>query len=161
MTKRQSFTDEPRIELRLRDSIQPSVQGRVAEMRERAEQLERDAVVAAADVVVWGSRIELDSASDDVGEFRETFVRFREWAARTGNDLHPGFRTHESTTMFSEESYPVVTVPIACLAVFDGDEVAAVYPHTDGDAVNTVADGFDRLEAARADGRVGTPTRTV
>lgn len=134
-----------RAELRVRDGVDPGTREPIRAIREDLEALVDAGHLDDVETVVWGRRIPLDSDRDDVARMLDTFQRFRAWALHDGAELGPAFRVHEATSIDIDESYPVVTVPQACLALYDGADVVGVYPHSrDGDVV-TLQEGVERL----------------
>lgn len=59
--------------------------------------------------------------------------------------------------MLDDGTREVWVVPLLTLAVYEEDELEAVYPHADGDRVRTVDDGLATLETMHpsGDGRSG------
>lgn len=153
MNSTDSQTTGPRIELRVRHAVQPPVQDRISEIRSTLDRLEASDRIADWEVVVWGRLVDLDPETETTGH-TETYVEFAAWAARNGYDLGPGFCRRRCTSLVSSEEHPVVTVPLVSLAVFQGDELLAVYPHTAGDVVATVADGLAELTSRQLQGPV-------
>jgi hypothetical protein len=154
-----------RAELRVRAGVQPGSQQPIRTIREELEDLVDAGHLDDVETIVWGRRIPLDPDHDEARTLLDTFQRFRGWALRNGAELAPAFRVHEVTSIDVDESYPVVTVPMACLALYDDGDVVAVYPHCRNGDVVTLQDGLDRLatdapEAQRSTQGVGdAPTR--
>lgn len=138
-------TATPRTELRVRHAVQPAVQDRITEIRSELNQLAREGYIEEPDVVVWGTHIDMRPENERTNHY-ETYVDFAAWAARNDYDLGPGFRLHRSSTMFDEDEYPVVTVPLVSLAVYEDNEVTAVFPHSADGSVNTIEDGLKYLQ---------------
>jgi len=146
-----------RVEVRVRDAVHPSAQEPIADVRARVDELARAGHLDDAETVVWGRHLPLET-DGDTGAVLEPFRRFRAWALRTGVDLEPAFRVHETSTLGGEAAYSVVTVPLVCVAVYDGADVRAVYPHADAEGVVTVERGLERIAAGRLDAQTsGTP----
>lgn len=136
-----------RAELRIRDSIQPGARESVADIRNRIEELARQNVLDSVETAVWGRRISLDPDHEVSGGMVEDVQRFRAWAIQTDADLAPAFRIHETSTIGDDTSETVVTVPLVCLALYRGDDVVAVYPHSCGGDAVTIQQGLERLES--------------
>ena len=137
-------TEPPRIELRVRHAVQPPVQDRLTDVREQLEQLEATDHIDGIDVEVWGTHIDLDPAAETTSHF-EAYAEFAEWASSNDYELGPAFRLHRPRSMVSSKDYPVVTVPLVTLAVYDDSGLRAVYPHSEGDHVKTIEDGLREL----------------
>lgn len=147
-----------RAELRVRDGIQPGVQEPVQAIRTDLEALAESGQIESVETVVWGRQLPLDPEGDELADKIETFQRFRAWALRNDVQLEPAFRVHEVTSIEADEYYTVVTVPLACLAVFDGDDVAGVYPHIDDGEPVTVQEGLERVATTTANPRPNPTT---
>lgn len=80
---------------------------------------------------------------------RKTVTEFEQWAHEHGCTLHPAFeRCNRDLIDGNGEGWGNdIRLPLLYLAVYDGETVRAVYPHTDGDTVNTIHDGIDALES--------------
>jgi hypothetical protein len=155
MTTDTNGTPHSRIELRIRHAVQPPVQERIREIQDSLQTLVDRSPPAELSVEIWGTHIDL-APSAVTSDHLDTYVTFAEWAATNGYELGPAFRVHRPTSLVSNEDYPVVTVPLVTIAVFDDDELEAVYPHTDDGAVRTVADALCDLETKL--GRTSTRT---
>lgn len=59
--------------------------------------------------------------------------------------------------MDSEERSEIIWLPLQCLTVYEDDQLAGVFPCTDGQGTNTVADSLHRLE--QGDDSNETPSR--
>ncbi|PSQ15420.1 hypothetical protein BRD00_14080 [Halobacteriales archaeon QS_8_69_26] len=110
----------------------------------RLEDLREDGVVADIDVTTWPSRIDFSTGQDDLVDACE---RFEEWAEGEDVTLRPAFDRKEITSEFTGESRRMLVTPVACLAAYDGEDLVAVYPHTDVDRTRTVEDALDGLAA--------------
>lgn len=144
-----------RAELRVREGIHPATEEPIAETRNRLDELAATGHLDAAETVVWGKRLPLDPGDATLESMVRTYQRFRAWATRTGVDLEPGFRVHEVTSLATDASHAVVTVPLVCLAVYQGGDVVEVYPHSNGDGPVAVEQGLERLANVAGDGRRG------
>lgn len=118
-----------------------------AEQSEMLYQRLRD--LAETDVVddirrkSWEKRAPVDDCDRTL---RDTYLSFSAWAQETGRSISPFFRTRECYSPEHGERTDWLVMPALCLAVYDGDELTAVYPHTEGDETKTVEDGVDELE---------------
>lgn len=124
----------------------------------RIEDLREDGVVADASVTTWPSRIDLATGDDDLVA---AYERFEEWAEDNGLTLRPAFDRKEFASEFTGERRRVLVTPVACLAAYDGDDLAAVYPHTGVDRTRTVEDALEALAAAARPGHGGGSTGAV
>ena len=69
------------------------------------------------------------------------------WAEDHSVSLAPAFDRHERHNWYTGIDDAVVTLPVVCLAVYEDDELTAVYPHVCEDGPRSVADGIEQLEA--------------
>lgn len=130
-------------------------------MRRRLDDLADAGHLDATETVVWGKRLPLEPDDATLDSMLGTYQRFHAWALRSDVDLEPGFRVHEVTSVLSDASHTVVTVPIACLAVYRGGDVVDVYPHSNGDGVVTVEQGLEDLADGTGDARAGDTWTTT
>jgi hypothetical protein len=72
---------------------------------------------------------------------------FERWALAHHANLTPGFDIHECHSGFTGQRFRTTVFPVACLAVYDDDELVAVYPHSTDAGCVTVDDGLAMLEA--------------
>lgn len=98
------------------------------------------------EVTTWPSRVELRSSPDDAAA--RAYEEFSEWAEDEGVALEPAFNVRDYESEFTGEKGTALITPVACLAVYRDGELATVYPHADDEAVRTVEDGIEELEAA-------------
>lgn len=85
--------------------------------------------------------------TDRAATCREKVAEFQEWAAERDYTLHPGFQIRETSSMLTDDVRRELVSPLLCLAVYEGDALEAVFPHTDGEHIRTVVDGLEWLEA--------------
>ncbi len=72
-------------------------------------------------------------------------AEFEAWADDHGYTLAPGFQVREVRPMVGGGVRRKFARPVYCLAVYEGETLEAVYPHSNGGEVHTVGDGLDRL----------------
>lgn len=128
--------------------VRSAAPGGIADLQrrlcERLEGLAADGVLESVDCEVWGRNIPAEPGSEPSvwGKYDE----FVEWAAEHDCSLGPAFSVRETGTLVSEETRRVVSVPMLCLAVYQGEELRAVYPCLNDGDVYTVEDGIAELE---------------
>lgn len=117
-------------------------------------------ILSEVDVDVWGSHAVVDAMADrgDAASV-EAVSDFERWAEGHGYTLAPAFARRECGSLLDDEAREVTVVPLLTLAVYEEDELKAVYPHVDDECVHTVDDGLEALEtlAPPAGGRSGDP----
>lgn len=82
------------------------------------------------------------------------FERFRAWADRAGVSICPPFEQGTRTSTITGEHQELLRTPLLCLAFYVDDQLAAVYPHTDGGHTYSVADVIARLHTGELPARV-------
>lgn len=135
-----------RAKLFLRSAAIGSIDDIQERMYERLERLATDDIIDSVECEIWGRDIPADP--DAKTPVRETYDEFVKWADEHECSLAPAFSIRKVGTMVSEETRNVISMPMVCLAVYEGDEVQAVFPCLDDDEVYTVQDGLAELEAA-------------
>lgn len=143
---------QQRVALFARDDLPPVVTHRLAGLSARLEQLVADAVIDSYMVHRWSKRQPIDSVE---ATQQSRYASFREWARTSGVRLTPGFQTRECYSMQTGDRQRSRVFPVVCLAVYDGDELDAVYPHV-GTEPRTVEDGLDTLSSATGESTVST-----
>ncbi|MDS0281764.1 HTH domain-containing protein [Haloarcula onubensis] len=91
---------------------------------------DRDAL-ADVDLLVWGSSICTGSSLTEVGSGRrilEAVGEFYDLAANSGLSIAPFFSVSTVTTEYSAEPFSRIVPPSRAVALYDGDELAAVFP---------------------------------
>lgn len=76
----------------------------------------------------------------------ETYEEFRSWAERNGFSLAPAFQRRTRTFVGMDDVEEVVVFPAVALAIYEADELEAVFPCTDQDRVYTVEDALEAFE---------------
>ncbi|WP_435197389.1 HTH domain-containing protein [Natronomonas sp. EA1] len=123
----------------------------------RLLELEAAEVVEDVSVRRWGKFIPASPDELEASQVHDRIAEFQQWADRNGHSLEPAFHRCEQSTMVSEERCEVIRLPLQCLAVYEDDQLTGVFPYTDDEGTNTVADGLRRLE--QGDDSDEAPTR--
>ncbi|MFC7075728.1 HTH domain-containing protein [Haloarcula halophila] len=111
---------------------------------DRLGQLRSQGAIDGFDVETWPDEIRLDGETTH-DEIVATFERFGDWASDHGVTVEPPFETRQVSPLLGT-SYRVLRLPVMVLAVYD-DELAGVYPCTDGAETTTIPDFLDAYEA--------------
>lgn len=139
-----------RVELFLRTRAPSDVVERLHELTDRVRRLAADDTVTEVRVRTWTSvQPALEELSDTGRSVTQTVDAFRSWAEQHGCTLRPGFERRETTSMVSRRSATELQVPIASLAVYEGETLQCVAPCSDGDRTYTVDDCVTALEEGR------------
>ncbi|WP_324662063.1 HTH domain-containing protein [Haloarcula sediminis] len=105
----------------------PSQDRLVADLQELAE---RD-TLSDVDLLVWGTSICTSSPLTDIGSGRrilDAIGEFYELAANSRLSVSPFFSVSTVTTEYDEDAFSRVVPPSRAVAVYDGTELAAVFP---------------------------------
>jgi hypothetical protein len=118
---------------------------------DRLQTLSEDKAGPLADLGVglWGPSMGLTQTPDrDPVSTQETMAEFTKWADAHGYTLRPAFewRSADSADAGKKQHGQIVT-PLITLAVYTGERLQAVYPHVDGEDVQTIHDGVEALES--------------
>lgn len=136
--------------LRVRTATPHGVGDRQRSMIDRLQRLTDKDALQTFDVDVWGEGITVsDTPTAHTGYTEEVFYDLQTWADRHGHTLEPAFERRSRGSIVTEGTHETIVFPLWCLTVHDHEELRAVYPHSDGDRVRTVADGLDAIEEGR------------
>lgn len=132
-----------RVRLFIRGTVPPEIREQQEETVNRLEELDSEHDLPL-EVTAWPRSIDVDPVG-----MTETYLdlleTFRAWAHAQGCTLTPAVDTKRADSWLSAEQRLSVSLPVMLLAVYEGDEIAAVYPHVDGDEVRTVPQGIEAL----------------
>lgn len=134
-----------RVEVFLRASVPFDARARQLVVLGRVEALQARGLVDEIRVDTWAHRI--TDAPPEATLALSALDRFEHWALAHQATLSPGFDTHECHSGFTGQRFDTTVLPVVCLAVYDDDELVAVYPHSTGAGCVSVADGLAMLEA--------------
>jgi hypothetical protein len=109
----------------------------------RLNDLETTDDLSSFSVEAWEKRIRCTGPEDEAA--RDRYLRFAAWAREYGVRLRPFFGTRECYSMETGEKDDWIVFPAICLAVYEDGDLAAVFPHADGDTYRSVSDGLDEL----------------
>jgi hypothetical protein len=115
----------------------------VVDYRDRLEALATEGALDDVELVPWPDRVEL---TEDEHDTVAAYERFGEWAEETGTELGPAFTVQTYESEYLGHVGTTLMTPVACAAVFEDDDLVAVYPHEDGGDVYTVEDAVSTLE---------------
>lgn len=145
---------EPRlVELFVRSLTPPGARAAQNDIVDRMVALREADVVEEVDLTVWGNGVPLSGtcARVGVGSHVANAIRaFRRWCEERDASLEPFFTWSAVDSSITGESYDRVVPPHRCLAVWDDDGVAAVYPCRIGDETRSIEDGLRALERLRS-----------
>jgi hypothetical protein len=131
-----------RAELYVRNELPPPALNCADAVHFQLEDLDARDLLAGVDRTEWDKRAPLDALD---GAVRDTYLSFSAWADDRGVRLTPFFTTRECYSAAHGGMVDWLVVPALCLAVYDGDELAAVYPHANDADTYTVDDGVASL----------------
>lgn len=118
----------------------------------RLQTLAERGSIADLDVDVWGPSMGIAQNKRGPTTPRDRVVEFEQWATEHDYTLEPAFKWRSAECEdegSGHREHRAVLTPLITLAIYDRDEqeLAAVYPHIDGEEVNTVHDGVKAVES--------------
>jgi hypothetical protein len=129
-----TLPDQPRVVLYRRPSPGHVAGSRQRAIQQRLERFEEADTVGAVEVETWPKA--LPTGSTDHPEARDAFTEVKQWARREG----------ARNELLDIEVEPAHLLPVTALFVYDDDELAAVYPHTDDEGPRSVPDALRTLD---------------
>ncbi len=75
----------------------------------------------------------------------DAFEQMEMWAGERGGSIQPPFSVRTSTSTFTNETRTTLRTPMMCLAVYVGEQLANVFPHSWGDDHHGVTDAIAAL----------------
>jgi len=117
---------------------------------------QRDAL-SGVDLVVWGNSICTGSPLTEVGNGQrilDAVGEFYELAANTELSIAPFFSVSTVTTEYSPTAFSRIVPPSRAVAVYEGEELAAVFPCLLDGTAYTPEDLVSHLARDRTAGRV-------
>lgn len=139
-------TDTVRAVLRLRTMGPSGLNPPQTEIIDRLQTLSEDGPITDLDVDVWGASIGITQTDDrNPVHIREMVAEFEEWASERECTLRPAFEWRSAEPGDEGKRRGRIVTPLITLAVYTGEELQAVYPHVDGDELDTVHDGVESL----------------
>ncbi|MFB6307720.1 MAG: HTH domain-containing protein [Haloarculaceae archaeon] len=117
----------------------------------RVNRLEGEGVLDEATVAGEWQRIRT-LAEDCRDGAVETYEEFADWARRNGYSLEPAFERRTRSYVGLDRVDDVVVFPVVSLAMYEADQLQAVFPCTDEDGESyTVQDCLEAFERGDAD----------
>jgi hypothetical protein len=155
MTQNQTATEGPtttetplRAELYLRGDAHGDFG--VRETVKRTRRLEANGVFSESIVAGAWHRFQTQ-AEEWRSEAMDTYEEFRAWAEANGFSLEPGFQRRSRSFIGMDGVEEVVVFPVVALAVYEGEELEAVFPCTDGERTHTVESALAAFERGDED----------
>jgi len=143
-------TYHPRVELFVRSLSPAGVSQQQDHVIGQLQALENDGRIADLSIYVWGDRLAPDTAHlTEHGEFLlDRLTAFERWERATGASLDAFGWRDSSTTMATEQSIDVISLPLLGLAEFVDGELRHVAPCARDGAVHSVRDRVAALAAS-------------
>lgn len=137
-----------RVALRFRTLVPQGISPVHSEVIERLQAFSDEGAISELDIDVWGGSMGIAVPADrDPLRTRETVAEFEQWAQQQDCTLRPAFGRRSTDSRDDGEDEQTLVLPLLCLAIYDDESLHAVYPHTDGEDVNTIHDGLTALES--------------
>ncbi|QCC50292.1 hypothetical protein DV733_03150 [Halapricum salinum] len=126
----------------LRSAVAGVTEARQEEVLDRVQQLSRTGIIDEVTVHYWGGRVAApnDGTRNDSGT-PDIVTELYDVTEDSDITLEPFFREKAG----DRENRTVLFLPVVCLVVRRDEEIAAVYPSTDGDEHRTLQDGLAAL----------------
>lgn len=141
-----------RVALYVRETLPTPAARQRETLRTRLRALEAEGRVDGFDVFDCPKRIRCENPT--ARDARDRYLEFAQWARDSDVSLHPSFSTRDCYAMDTGEKGEWLVFPALSLAVYEDGDLAAVYPHADGDAYRSVADGLTALAETDTSGSV-------
>lgn len=90
-----------------------------------------------------------DGATPSADAPRAKVDEFVSWARREGYSLEPAFEIRKRESELDPRTDTVLTLPLVCVALYDDEELLAVFPHAEDGGVRSVEDCLERLDRER------------
>lgn len=91
----------------------------------------------------------------------DAFERMQAWADEHEFSIRPPFSVRTTTSTYTDETRTTLRTPVMCLAVYAGERLANVFPHSRRDEQYGVTDAIATLETAELELFTSTPTPSV
>ena len=117
---------------------------------EKLETLKAEDQIAAYDVHIWSKAIRLRGPLEETTYYQRVLGHieaFQQWADQEPVRLNPAFKLQTVDCEITDETYRVLSLPSICIAVYEDDELCAVYPHSTEDGCRTAGGCLKELEA--------------
>ncbi|WP_380678424.1 HTH domain-containing protein [Salinigranum sp. GCM10025319] len=111
---------------------------------DRLGRLRATGAIEEFDIRTWPDEVALSEATDG-DPVVETFERFERWAAAHDLSVRPAFDVRTVSSLIGRER-EVLTLPMMCLAVREGDDLVGVFPCRDGERTWTIDDCLNAYE---------------
>jgi hypothetical protein len=143
--------DSPSVDLYLRSLSPPAgTHDQQAEVIDRLSELSSSDRLDGLSVSVWGERVCLCEVCAGTGSGRAVLDRleeFRSWAG-TVEEAELPFEHRTIRSEYTRTEQGVIVPPCVTMAVYSGDTLVGVFPHSVSDETRTVSDALEALEAA-------------
>ncbi|WP_135363399.1 HTH domain-containing protein [Halosimplex halophilum] len=136
-------TGDRRVALWLRETLPEPAARQRGRLADSLRDLEAAGRVDSYEVTTCPKRIRRENP--EAVAARDRYLAFSRWARDRGVRLRPFFATRECYAADTGELCDWLVFPAITLAVYDEGDLAAVYPHADGDDYRSVADGLSAL----------------
>jgi len=130
------------------------------ELIERLESLVETDQLEGIDLMVWGNSICTDSALSGMGYGERIVSAIGDFYALTANSdisIAPFFRITTVTSEFTEETFRRIVPPQRCIALYDEEELVAVFPSLIDGVAYTPEDIADHLEQRASTAQTPVP----
>ena len=138
--------------LAVRETLPSPAARRRDRLRERLCELDADGLIDDFEVSDSPKRIRCERAVHR--EARDRYNEHSQWARDHGVCLRPFFDVRECYATDTGEKGDWIVLPAITVTIYEDGDLAAVYPHADGDDYRSVADGLTALAETATSGSV-------
>lgn len=111
---------------------------------ETLRQLESTGLIDDLSEYTWPKTITLSEQAPE-SDVIDAFERMKAWADEHGMSIRPPFSVRTTTSTITDETRTRLRTPVLCLAVYVGEQLANVIPHSRGDDQYRVTDAIAAL----------------
>lgn len=121
--------------------------------------LRRRGRIDDVDLTVWGDSVCLEGPNARVGAGRQIvdrIITFRRWCEDADVSIDPFFEDATVDSSVTDECFRRIVPPMMCLAIYAGEELAAIYPCVEDGETLSVEEGLTALERPEAESELRT-----
>lgn len=122
----------------------------VQQIVDRSNRLEANGILGESMVAGTWHRCHT-RAEEWRSEAMDTYEEFEAWAETNGFSLEPGFQQRARSFIGMDDVEDVVVFPVVALALYDADDLRAVFPCTDEERTYTVESALAAFERGDED----------
>jgi len=117
---------------------------------DQLETLDANGEIASYEVDIWAKAIRTRGPLEGTAYYQRVFDHieaFQQWADDESVQLNSAFNIESVDCEITGETYRVLSLPSICIAVYEDDDLCAVYPHSTDETVQTASSCLKELDA--------------